>query len=93
MIWTALDLLLLAVIVLLAWRALNTRDLLRGVIEFIALGLLVAVAWVRLGAVDIAVAEAAVGSGLTGALLLSALWRMRRAEQQRAAGQPSQDES
>jgi len=80
MIWTVLDGLLLALIALLAWRALNGRDLLRGVIELIAMGLLVAVAWVRLRALDIALAEAAVGSGLTGALLLSALFRMRRRE-------------
>jgi uncharacterized MnhB-related membrane protein len=80
MIWTVLDGLLLALIALLAWRALNGRDLLRGVIELIAMGLLVAVAWVRLRALDIALAEAAVGSGLTGALLLSAFFRLRRRE-------------
>jgi uncharacterized MnhB-related membrane protein len=80
-IWTVLDVMLLALIALLAWRALNGRDLLRGVIEFIALGLLVAVAWVRLRALDIALAEAAVGSGLTGALLLSALFRMQRRDE------------
>lgn len=72
------DALLLLVIVLLAWRSLNDRDLFRGVIKFIALGLLLAVAWVRLRAPDVALAEAAVGSGLTGALLLAALVRMRR---------------
>jgi uncharacterized MnhB-related membrane protein len=83
MIGPLVDLLLLLLIVLLAWRALNGRDLLRGVIEFIAMGLLVAVAWVRLRALDIALAEAAVGSGLTGALLLSALHRMRRREVRR----------
>jgi uncharacterized MnhB-related membrane protein len=52
----------------------------RAVISFIALGLLIAVAWVRLRAPDVALAEAAVGSGLTGALVLSALVRMRRRE-------------
>jgi len=85
MIGAVLDVLLLALIALLAWRALNGRDLLRAVIEFIAMGLLVAVAWVRLHALDIALAEAAVGSGLTGALLLAALRRARRREPQDAA--------
>ncbi len=72
------DLVLLVVIVLLAWRSLNDADLFRGTVSFIALGLLIAVAWVRLRAPDVALAEAAVGSGLTGALILSALVRMRR---------------
>lgn len=76
----AFDWILLLVVVTLAWRALNDRDLFRGVIKFIALGLLLAVAWVRLRAPDVALAEAAVGSGLTGALILSALVRMRRRE-------------
>jgi len=74
------DGLLLLVIVVLGWRSLNDPDVFRAVISFIALGLLIAVAWVRLGALDVALAEAAVGSGLTGALILSALVRMRRRE-------------
>jgi uncharacterized MnhB-related membrane protein len=74
------DGLLLLVIVVLAWRSLNDRDVVRAVISFIALGLLIAVAWVRLRAPDVALAEAAVGSGLTGALILSALVRMHRRE-------------
>jgi multisubunit Na+/H+ antiporter MnhB subunit len=39
---------------------------------FIAFGLLMALAWVRLDAIDIALAEAAIGAGITGALLLDA---------------------
>jgi uncharacterized MnhB-related membrane protein len=35
-----------------------------------------AMAWVRLQAVDIALAEAAIGAGITGALFLSAFNRM-----------------
>lgn len=64
----------------LAWRSLADRDLFRAVLKFIALGLLLAVAWVRLRAPDVALAEAAVGSALTGALILSALARMKRRE-------------
>ncbi len=75
------DWVLLVVLLVLAWRSLNDRDLFRAVIKFIAFGLLIAVAWVRLRAPDVALAEAAVGSGLTGALILSALVRMRRREQ------------
>ena len=80
MILRAFDLILIFMIVVLGWRCLNDRDLFRGVIKFIALGLLLSVAWVRLKAPDVALAEAAVGSGLTGALILSALVRMRRRE-------------
>ena len=80
MILQIFDGLLLLVIVVLAWRSLNDRDVFRAVISFIALGLLIAVAWVRLRAPDVALAEAAVGSGLTGALILSALVRMRKRE-------------
>jgi len=80
MILAGVDWMLFLVIVALAWRALNDPDLFRGVIKFIVLGLLLAVAWLRLRAPDVALAEAAVGSGLTGALILSALVRMRRRE-------------
>jgi len=33
--------------------------------------------WVRLAAPDVALAEAAIGAGLTGALLMAALARLR----------------
>jgi len=81
---------LLLIIVVLAWRSLNDHDLFRAVIKFIALGLLIAVAWVRLRAPDVALAEAAVGSGLTGALILSALARMRKAEPAVAKARPKE---
>ncbi len=41
-------------------------------------GLLMALAWVRMRAPDVALAEAALGAGLTGPLFLSALRRMNR---------------
>ncbi len=60
----------------LAWRSLASPDLFRAIVLFIAFGLLMALAWVRLDAPDIALAEAAIGAGLTGALLLAALARL-----------------
>lgn len=60
-----------------AWRSLATPDLNRAVAMFIVFGLLMALAWARLGAPDIALAEAAIGAGLTGALLLDALGALR----------------
>lgn len=57
----------------LAWRALVTDNLHKAVVLFVSLGLLAAVTWARLGAPDVALVEASVGAGLTGALLVSAL--------------------
>lgn len=68
----AFDLLLAASLLWSAWRALATPDILRGIILFIVFGLLLTLAWARLSAPDIALAEAAIGAGLTGALLLDA---------------------
>jgi uncharacterized MnhB-related membrane protein len=67
----------------LAWQALSAADLLRAVAMFVTFGLLVAIAWIRLGAPDVAIAEAAIGAGLTGALLLITI---RRMEDQRRSG-------
>jgi uncharacterized MnhB-related membrane protein len=64
-------------LVWLAWRAVRDADPLRAIIKFIVLGLMLALSWLRLGAPDVALAEAAVGSGLTGALLLVALRRLQ----------------
>lgn len=65
------DLLLALLILGLAWRATASRDLFESIVMFIALGLMVALAWVRLSSPDAALAEAAIGSGLAGALLLA----------------------
>jgi multisubunit Na+/H+ antiporter MnhB subunit len=45
-------------------------------VGFVAYGLLLTVVWVRLAAVDVAMTEAALGSGLTGLLLLGAAARL-----------------
>jgi uncharacterized MnhB-related membrane protein len=66
----------------LAWRALACPDLFRAIVLFVAFGLLMALAWARLDAPDIALAEAAIGAGLTGALLLAALARLNRADRE-----------
>jgi energy-converting hydrogenase B subunit D len=72
----AIDGLLALAIVALAVGALSVRSLFTGVVLFIALGLLLALAWVRLHAPDLALAEAAIGAGLAGALLLAAARRL-----------------
>jgi energy-converting hydrogenase B subunit D len=62
----------------LALGAVLSSQLYRAVVLFITFGLVAAVAWVRLGAVDVGLAEAAVGAGVTGALLLDAAGHMGR---------------
>ena len=62
-----------------AWTV-AARDTFAAVVGFVAYGLLLALVWVRLAAPDVALTEAALGSGLTGGLLVGASTRLRRAE-------------
>ncbi|TCJ18421.1 DUF4040 domain-containing protein [Rubrobacter taiwanensis] len=71
------DILLALALPVLAWRVLITRNLYQAVILFVAFGLLMALAWVRLEAPDVALAEAAIGAGITGVLFLDALGYLR----------------
>ena len=61
------------------WTIL-ARDTFAAVVGFIAYGLLLTLAWVRLSGVDVALTEAAIGGGLTGALLIGAATRLRNTE-------------
>lgn len=72
------DAVLSLTLLVLAWGLLSSRDLFRAVILFIVFGFLMALAWVRLRAPDIALVEAAIGAGLTGALFLDALKQFGR---------------
>lgn len=72
-----LDGLLAVGLLWLGWRTVVIPDLFRAIILFIVFGLVLTLCWARLGALDVALAEAAIGTGLTGALLLDAyraLW-------------------
>ena len=69
------DLMLALAMVGLAWAVLATEDLFSAVVLYIVFGLMTALAWVRLAAPDVALAEAAIGAGVTGALLLVTLSR------------------
>lgn len=73
-----LDLALCALIAGAALASVAGHGVFRAVVFFIVYGLFVAVAWVRLGAYDVALAEAAIGAGLTGVLLLGAHGQLRR---------------
>jgi multisubunit Na+/H+ antiporter MnhB subunit len=84
----AIDLLLMAMLVWLAWASLSCASLFRGVVLFMVFGLLMALAWARLHAPDIALAEAAIGSGLTGLLLLRAVHGIAGADPDRPGALP-----
>lgn len=58
-----------------ALSAVNGRDLFAAIAFFVTYGILIALAWLRLGAIDVALAEVAIGAGLTGVLLIGA-WSM-----------------
>ena len=84
----AFDLLLCGTLIALAIATLTSREPRRGVILFIVFGLLLSLVWARLRAPDLAIAEAAIGAGLAGALLLAAA---RRASRQGSSGEPPPD--
>lgn len=74
----AFDLLLAVALLWSGGRSLSVDRLDRAIVLFIAFGLLMALAWARLAAPDIGLAEAAIGAGLTGALLLDAYGALER---------------
>jgi len=73
----AFDGLLAAALLWSGWRCLSTPRLDRAIVMYVSFGLLMTLAWARLQAPDIALAEAALGAGLTGALLLDAYGALR----------------
>ncbi len=81
------DLLLAVAVVALAVASMTTRDMFAAIVLFVVFGLLSALAWVRLSAPDVALAEAAIGTGVTGALLLRTLHHVQTVER-KAAPEP-----
>lgn len=80
-----LDALLALALLGVAAGLLLTRDLYRAVVLFIIFGLLMALVWVRMQAPDLALAEAAIGAGLTGVLLLDALGHLSSGQAKKVA--------
>jgi multisubunit Na+/H+ antiporter MnhB subunit len=78
---TALVALVVALLLLcLALWTVVARDAFVAVAGFVVYGLLLSLVWVRLAGIDVALTEVAIGGGLTGALLLSAVGRLRSTE-------------
>jgi multisubunit Na+/H+ antiporter MnhB subunit len=78
----------LLVLGLAAWTVV-ARQTFAAVVGFVAYGLLLSIAWVAMSAIDVALTEAAIGSGLTGVLLISAAARLRTTEAAMSAETPS----
>jgi multisubunit Na+/H+ antiporter MnhB subunit len=74
------DIAVVALLLALAVWIVVARAAFTAVFVFVAYGLLLTIAWVRLSAVDVALTEAAIGGGLTGMLLLGAAARLRSAK-------------
>lgn len=82
------DLALAALVLGVAGWTVAARGTFSAVIGFVAYGLLLAIVWVRLYAPDVALTEAAIGSGVTGVLLVVAGRRLGALPQSEAAPGP-----
>lgn len=71
------DILLVGVLVWIALGSLSELKVFKSIVMFIVFGLFMALAWVRLGSPDVALAEAAIGAGVTGVLMLDAAGHLR----------------
>jgi uncharacterized MnhB-related membrane protein len=83
-----LNLGLVALILGLAVWTIVAHDAYAAVVGFIAYGLLLTLVWVQLHGIDVALTEAAIGGGLTGALLIAAAGKLRRTEAPAHAERP-----
>ena len=69
----------LLVFAVAAWT-IFARGAFAATVGYVVYGLLLSLVWIRLFAVDVALTEAAIGSGVTGILLIGAAARLRGAE-------------
>ena len=79
-ILSVFDIGLVVLILGIGASTIAAREAFAAVIGFVVYGLLLAIAWVRLSAVDVALTEAAIGGGMTGMLMLGAVARLRLAK-------------
>lgn len=93
MVLWGMDALLGFCLLWLAWWALASPELFRSIVLFVAFSLFMALTWVRLAAPDVALAEAAIGAGLTGALLMSAMARLNMPNNTKAQLPPKTEDS
>ena len=73
----ACEVVLALLLVAIATWTIVARTAFTAIVVFMVYGLLLAIAWVALSAVDVALTEAAIGGGVTGIVLLGAASRLR----------------
>ncbi len=83
-----LDFVLAAMVLAVGGWTILAREAFAAVVGYVAYGLLVSIVWVRLFAPDVALTEAAIGSGVTGVLLIGAATRLRDVARTAAAEGP-----
>lgn len=76
-----IDILLLLFLVICALAAVSMKDLLSATMILTAYSLIMALVWTRMNAVDVAFTEASVGAGITTVLIIAALSRTKREEE------------
>jgi multisubunit Na+/H+ antiporter MnhB subunit len=86
---TVLNIGVAALILGLAVWTIVAREDFAAVIGFIVYGLLLTLVWLQLHGIDVALTEAAIGGGLTGALLIGAAARLRSTEAAARAARPA----
>lgn len=74
------DLALLSFLVVIAITAITMRDLLATIVLLGVYSFVMACVWVEMNAVDVGFVEAAIGAGVTTALMIAALSRTTRWE-------------
>lgn len=79
----------LAMLILgLALWTVVARSAFTAAVAFVAYGMILALVWVQLRGIDVALIEAAIGGGLTGAMLILAAGRLRGTESASIAERP-----
>ncbi|MCP4677525.1 MAG: DUF4040 domain-containing protein [Deltaproteobacteria bacterium] len=73
-----LDIILLILTTVAAIGAITVKDLLASVILMGAFSLFMCLAWIEMGAVDVAFTEASVGAGITTVLFVIAVFKTKR---------------
>ena len=80
----ALDIGLAFLVFAVAAWTIFARGAFAATVGYVVYGLLLSLVWIRLFAVDVALTEAAIGSGVTGVLLIGAAARLRGGERSTA---------
>ncbi|MGA7154029.1 MAG: hydrogenase subunit MbhD domain-containing protein, partial [Pseudolabrys sp.] len=73
----ACEVVLAGLLVAIATWTIVARTAFAAIVVFMVYGLLLAIVWVALSAVDVALTEAAIGGGVTSIVLLGAASRLR----------------